>query len=238
MKNLFGLASPKYYRVPSHLPRQNLHFRGVDEAVIDLNLVRPIDFAVIDGIWGMQGNGPISGTAVQMNVVVAGRNPVAVDRVGLQVMGLPQTTAPHLTYAALKGLGPADLTTTTVLGDSFTPGTFLPAQTPPVVWYPQVTPPAFAPASGQTTTVTYSMPSACYTRVEIVRDSDVTPGMTLVRTLRNWMPRPAGSESLVWDGRDDSGAVVSQGSYLVHVQATFAAGLVINYATSWLTVTS
>lgn len=238
MKNLFGLASPVHYHVPSQLPRQNLHLRGVDEAIIDLNLVRPIDFAVIDGIWGMQGNGPLSGTPVQMNIVVAGRNPVAVDRVGLQVMGLPQTTAPHLTYAALKGLGPADLTTIAVLGDIFTPGAFLPAQTPPVVWYPRVTPPAFAPASGQTTTISYSMPAACYSRVEIVRDSDVTPGITLVRTLRNWASRPAGTETLVWDGRDDSGAVVPQGSYLADVQATFAPASVINYASRWLLITS
>ena len=60
MKNLFGLADQTRYHVPNHLARQDCHSRGVDLTIMDLNLIRPIHFAVIDGIWGMEGQGPIA----------------------------------------------------------------------------------------------------------------------------------------------------------------------------------
>src|ERR1022692_1478608 len=57
MKNLVGLASETAYAQPvaTGYPRHDLHLRGIDLSIMDLNLVRPIGFAVIDGVWGMEG---------------------------------------------------------------------------------------------------------------------------------------------------------------------------------------
>ena len=237
MKNLFGLASPAaYWQKGQLLPRYDLHARSVDEAIIDLNQVRPVDFAVVDGVWAMEGNGPLTGTPIQMNLVLAGRNALAVDRICLQAMGLSLTAVPHQVYGAVMGLGPADASTIQVLGDSFTPYPFTRAQTPPVVWYPTASPTMISLGAGQPTTLSYVQSVACQTRVEIITDSDSAPAVTLVRTLRDWATRPAGTEHLMWDGRDDSGAVVPVGLYQTRVAARNASITQIGYTVGWVGV--
>jgi uncharacterized protein (DUF362 family) len=60
-------------------------------------------FSVVDGVVGMEGNGPVAGEAAPSGVIVAGDNPVAVDAVCACLMGfdcrkLPlihQALAPH-----------------------------------------------------------------------------------------------------------------------------------------------
>lgn len=53
----------------------------------DLTDRRKRYFSVIDGIVGMQGNGPLSGEEYPAGVVVAGFDPVAVDAAGATIMG-------------------------------------------------------------------------------------------------------------------------------------------------------
>lgn len=83
MKNLMGLPPVERYRVPPEEWRFAMHHRGISQVIVDLNLVRPVDFAVVDGIIGMEGDGPVEGTPVELGLVLAGRNPLAVDRVCL-----------------------------------------------------------------------------------------------------------------------------------------------------------
>ncbi len=45
-------------------------------------------FSLVDGIIGMDGNGPLEGDEVQAGVVIAGFDPAAVDAVGATVMGI------------------------------------------------------------------------------------------------------------------------------------------------------
>jgi uncharacterized protein (DUF362 family) len=235
MKNLYGFASPTLYAVSGQLPRMDLHYRGVYEAVVDLNMALPIQFGVVDGIWGMEGNGPTRGTPIRVNLVVAGLNPLAVDWICLrQVMGQLQYCAPYLQYAAARGLGPASTSEIAVLGDAFTPFSFVPAQIPPLLWDTVASPFSFSLSATPLTTITYMVGSACSTRVEIIHDSDDTPGITVVRTLHDWAARPQGSESVAWDGRDDSGRLVAPGIYLARVQARFSPDTwpPTNYATS------
>lgn len=236
MKCLVGLASPVKYAVPKMLARQGLHFHGIDQSVVDLNLARPVHFAVIDGIWGMEGPGPLTGPPVRMDHVIAGLNPVAVDRIGLELMGMPQNAVMHLGYAASRGLGPMDTSTISVSGD-MAPRKFVPAKVAPTVWRPAVDPAAFSVKAGQQCAVSYKLAVGCVTRVEIVQDNDSEPGVKLVRTLRDWAPRPAGPESLVWNGRAEDGEPVAPGTYLARVQAKYPRSYLIFYATSWVTVT-
>jgi uncharacterized protein (DUF362 family) len=48
----------------------------------------PRHFAIVDGIVGMKGNGPIQGTPKRSGVVVGGRDLVAVDATGCQIMSV------------------------------------------------------------------------------------------------------------------------------------------------------
>ena len=241
MKNLVGLASEPAYGDPAtkSLPRHDLHFRGIDLSIMDLNLVRPVNFAVIDGVWGMEGQGPVHGTPVATDVVLAGINPVAVDRVALNVMEIPQTTVTYLGYAAGAGLGPADTSDVTVMGDSYIPYPFTAANTPPVLLQPVASPNTISLAAGARTKITYRIDSTCYTRAEIIQDSDSTPAIILVRTLHNFTQVAAPGESVIWNGKDNTGAPVAPGTYLARIQARYTtSGPLINYAVGRVTVTA
>ncbi len=220
LKNLFGLPPQALYMNSTLPARFAMHDRGLHQTILDLNLAWPIDFALVDGVWGLEGNGPLQGTPVRMDLVIAGRNALAVDRVCLQIMGIGQNAVQHLTYAARRGLGPADLAAITIAGDPFTPRSFALPIVPPTIDVVQATPTSFAPALGQTTTIAYSVDRACQTLVEIVRVSETSPQVTRVRLLRDWSDQPAGSDALPWDGRDDAGQIVPAGDYAVNVHAT------------------
>ena len=84
MKNLFGVVPGAVYGWPKNL----LHFRGIDESILDLvATVRP-HLAIVDGVVGMEGDGPIMGTPKTAGVILMGRDVVAVDASAARVMGL------------------------------------------------------------------------------------------------------------------------------------------------------
>lgn len=222
VKNLFGLPPVEPYQKPGIQGRFAMHDRSVTQTTVDLNLARTIDFAVVDGIWAMEGEGPLRGQPVAMNMVLAGRNAVAVDRVCLRAMDIPEATVQYLDYAARKGLGPASYSEVDVAGDPLTPRTFVRATASPIIEFPKPNPRRFAPSNGQTTQITYGLHAPCLTRVEIVRNQDRQPVVQIVRTLQDWISMPAGPQLVAWDGRDDTGNILPVGIYTARVQASFS----------------
>jgi uncharacterized protein (DUF362 family) len=220
MKNLFGLPPAHAYRVPESdgIERFAMHDRGLHQTVVDLNLLRPVDFAVVDGVWGMQGYGPLRGTPVHAQVVAAGSNALAVDRVSLQAMGLAQEAVPHLNLAAAKGLGPADIDSIAVVGDSLPLLEFQQPLTPPGVYPPVCSPRTFSAQAGDQTTITYFTDRECRTRVDVVRTWDTGPWVQHVRQVADWEDHAPGVRTVSWDGRGDDGNWVAPGRYTVRVQ--------------------
>lgn len=53
-------------------------------------------FAIIDGIIGQEGNGPMAGDPMNSGVLIAGYNPVEVDSVGTQIMGFDPRKIPSI----------------------------------------------------------------------------------------------------------------------------------------------
>src|SRR5450631_2954983 len=82
MKNLFGVVPSGVYGWPKNV----LHWSGIEECIADLHAAFPRQFAIVDGIVGMEGNGPIQGVPKQAGVLVAGRDPVAVDATCCRIM--------------------------------------------------------------------------------------------------------------------------------------------------------
>ena len=74
-----------------------LHWAGIDRAILDINAVARPDFAIVDGIIGMEGNGPIQGTPKASGVLIFGSDPVAVDATCCRVMGLVPREINYLT---------------------------------------------------------------------------------------------------------------------------------------------
>jgi uncharacterized protein (DUF362 family) len=238
MKNLIGLAPIGEYRDPENNWRFVMHHRGINQVIVDLNLLRTIDFAVVEGIWAMEGDGPVTGNPVPMDIVLAGCNPVAVDRACLSATAIPQLAVKHLSYAARKGLGPSHTGQIEVRGDPFIQRPFAwPTKLPPIIEYPKAYPRGFAPSAGQEVWIIYRVAFPCLTKVEIVLTSEFTSELSLIRNLRDWDSRPFGIEILKWDGRNDEGIPVPFGLYSIRVEAKYTEGGVSSYATGWVSVT-
>jgi uncharacterized protein (DUF362 family) len=95
LKNLFGTLPGRVYGWPKNV----LHWAGIEPSILDIaGAVRP-DYAIIDGIVGMQGNGPISGEPVSSGVLVFADDPVAADTIGATLMGLDAEQIPYIAEA-------------------------------------------------------------------------------------------------------------------------------------------
>ncbi len=96
MKNMFGFMPGIVYGWPKNL----LHWAGVTKSILDINATIKPHLAIVDGIIGMQGDGPIMGTPVQSNVLVMGRNFPAVDSTCARIMGIDPTKISYLRGAS------------------------------------------------------------------------------------------------------------------------------------------
>ena len=100
MKNMFGLLPDKF--------KGKYHLKGISKVVVDINTVLRPALTVIDGFVGMEGQGPIDGTPVQMNLIIAGTDVVATDATACRVMGINPYEIKHIRKAFEKGLGKSD----------------------------------------------------------------------------------------------------------------------------------
>lgn len=101
MKNLFGVMPGIFYGWPKNV----LHREGIEESIIDINATVKPHFAIVDGITGMEGDGPIMGKPKNAGVLVMGRNLPAVDATCCRVMGINPSKVRYLSKAENK-LGP------------------------------------------------------------------------------------------------------------------------------------
>jgi uncharacterized protein (DUF362 family) len=96
MKNLFGVVPSAVYG----WPKNALHYAGINESILDINSTLSLPrFAIIDGIVGMEGNGPIQGRAKPCGVLIFGEDLPAVDATAARVMKLEPTQIPYLAEA-------------------------------------------------------------------------------------------------------------------------------------------
>ncbi len=96
LKNMFGVVPGGCYGWPKNV----LHWAGIDPAILDINAALRPDFAIVDGIIGMEGNGPIQGQAKPCGLLVAGDDPVAVDATCVRIMGLLPEKINYIARAA------------------------------------------------------------------------------------------------------------------------------------------
>jgi uncharacterized protein (DUF362 family) len=102
LKNCFGCMPGRVYGWPKDV----FHVRGIPESILDIfATVRP-SLAIVDGIVGMEGDGPIMGDPVRSGVVVVSRDGVAADVTGVRLMGMDPEKVDYLMEAG-KFLGQA-----------------------------------------------------------------------------------------------------------------------------------
>ena len=83
LKNMFGVVPGSVYG----WPKNTLHWAGIHGSAVDINSSLPLpQFAIVDGIVGMEGNGPIQGHAKQSGILIFGDDLVAVDATAARLM--------------------------------------------------------------------------------------------------------------------------------------------------------
>jgi uncharacterized protein (DUF362 family) len=101
LKNLFGTLPGICYG----WPKNELHWRGIPNSIIDIALTQTPHLAIVDGITAMEGDGPLNGKARHLGVIVMGVDLVAVDATCCRLIGLPPERVPTLMLGAHKKLG-------------------------------------------------------------------------------------------------------------------------------------
>lgn len=95
MKNLFGVMPGSVYGWPKNV----LHHAGISRSIVDINATLTPHFAIVDGIIGMQGDGPIMGDPIQSGVLVMGRSLPSVDATCCRIMGIDPQRVDYLQVA-------------------------------------------------------------------------------------------------------------------------------------------
>ena len=125
MKNLFGVMPGLVYGWPKNV----LHHAGIPQSILDVNAaVRP-GLAIVDGVIGMEGDGPIMGTPRHAGVLVIGTDLPAVDATATRWMGLDPWKIPYLAAASGR-LGTVSARHIAQRGEPI-PAHVRPFQTPP-----------------------------------------------------------------------------------------------------------
>jgi len=106
VKNLFGcipglIKAKFHFRFPTRK-----HF-GI--LLADCASTVEADFHIMDAIIAMEGEGPSNGKPVNQSLILASKDPVALDAVCCSIMGLNPKTVPHLVEAEKSGLGTLEL---------------------------------------------------------------------------------------------------------------------------------
>lgn len=99
LKNLFGVVPGSLYG----WPKNYLHHIGIERSVAELYRIFPRSFAIVDGIVGMEGNGPIQGRPRPLGALVMGADLAAVDATCCRIMGIEPEKIGYLRLASVQG---------------------------------------------------------------------------------------------------------------------------------------
>jgi len=87
-------------------------------ALADIYSVSKPQLTVIDGYICMEGQGPSSGDAVKLDLILAGYDPVALDSVVCKIIGFDPSEVLYLAKAEQKELGSTDLEKVEIIGET------------------------------------------------------------------------------------------------------------------------
>ncbi len=104
LKNIMGVIGDNRGKIHNHF----------DVKIVDLNTIIKPQLTILDAVRILMKNGPTGGSlndVKQMNMVIAGVDPVAIDAYGATLFGLKPEELGFLREAKNRGLGKMDLNT-------------------------------------------------------------------------------------------------------------------------------
>jgi uncharacterized protein (DUF362 family)/Pyruvate/2-oxoacid:ferredoxin oxidoreductase delta subunit len=115
VKNMFGCVVGKR-KAQWHL-KAGVNRDAFASMVVQICAALSPDLTLIDGIVGMEGNGPGSGTPRNMGILAASRDPVALDTVMMDLIGIDPFRLATLRAAKESGIGETDLDRIEIQGE-------------------------------------------------------------------------------------------------------------------------
>jgi uncharacterized protein (DUF362 family) len=97
-----GLTKAKYHSL-------FLRRTSFADMIIDINTIAPPNLIIMDGIIGMQGEGPSGGTPVDLGIILASENAIAMDISVCNALNIEPVGIPVLKQAKLRGLWPKEI---------------------------------------------------------------------------------------------------------------------------------
>lgn len=105
-----GLIKADYHlRMPNPTDFANL--------LVDIYECRKPDLSIIDGVIGMEGDGPSAGTPIDVGCLFGGTNAHAIDTVGCEIMGISPLTVPTIKCASERGLFTGNINDVDIIGE-------------------------------------------------------------------------------------------------------------------------
>jgi len=125
LKNYVGTAPREAYQFSRGFWNGLLHEQHsvdnrIDPFIVDLASFHPPDYAVVDGLRGLQfseHNANRPGQMIRSNLVMAGEDPVALDACAARLLGFNPHDIDYLHHAALRQMGNPDLRGIALAGD-------------------------------------------------------------------------------------------------------------------------
>ena len=120
MKNLIGVYPGTVYqavRGRMHDIASKVEPSGTAAAIVDMVRANKLGLVVVDASTAMEGEGPMNGSPVPMEAIVAGTNPLATDMIAAHLMGFDPPEIPTFIWANKAGLRPERLDEIEVRGD-------------------------------------------------------------------------------------------------------------------------
>jgi uncharacterized protein (DUF362 family) len=109
LKNMFGVLPKR---------KKGRYHKKIDPILADINKAISPTLAIVDASTCLEGEGPFHGNPVELDLIVAGNNAVAVDSVMAKIMGFEPRDILHIRLASELGLGPINLDEIKVVGES------------------------------------------------------------------------------------------------------------------------
>jgi uncharacterized protein (DUF362 family) len=109
LKNQWGCVPDCHDRLRYH--------RSIHSLLSSIQQALQPKFVLMDGIVGMEGRGPVAGSARSLNVVLASRDAVAIDTTAMRLVGLAPEKSAHVVIAGERGVGQFEVGNITVDGD-------------------------------------------------------------------------------------------------------------------------
>jgi uncharacterized protein (DUF362 family) len=92
-------------------------YKAINLSLYRLAGIIPPHLSVIDGFLAMEGDGPLSGSAVELGIAISSTDFLAADTVGTMVMGFDPSDIGYLSYCKEGKLGTGELSKIEILGE-------------------------------------------------------------------------------------------------------------------------